>query len=388
MLLLLSSLLFSSLRFSRCASLPSLLGLMPLAAPSSCPDVHASDRLFSLLPSCPVRASIQSSESSSENPSPDHQAKSDDFPPHKPLFTSARRTRDRQHLHHQQLKQRRPPPDSLAMAPTARPLELLFENICVKTPAAAGSSSMCTSFLRLSGKRETGSEGERKSILKGISGYARPGQILGIMGPSGSGKTTLLSSLSGRVKPDYGLISVNGEALNKPLRRKICYVLQQDVFFADLTVRQTLNVSRMHECEGREVTDGRGSSPVGQKGGQRLCESEQGTGRRTLRSPLTLAPSSSARLLTSTSRAHRLSPSLARITDSHSHPHSRCREPRLLACLLLQLSAPTLLSLSPDNATTAESLQPAILRFSSTRVAAGIPMRHKTDDNFPEAETL
>ncbi|BAT16858.1 Os12g0409900 [Oryza sativa Japonica Group] len=71
---------------------------------------------------------------------------------------------------------------------------LTWEDVCV---TASGAGSRATPAR----------------ILEGISGHARPGEVLAIMGPSGCGKTTLLDALAGRLGPGMsktGLILING----------------------------------------------------------------------------------------------------------------------------------------------------------------------------------
>ncbi|XP_060070020.1 uncharacterized protein LOC132550041 [Ylistrum balloti] len=78
-------------------------------------------------------------------------------------------------------------------------------------------------------------------VLNDVCGLCEEGKLLAIMGPSGAGKTTLLNTLSGRLPVTTGEISLNGERVSQKIKRKICYVLQDDIFFPSLTLRDTLN---------------------------------------------------------------------------------------------------------------------------------------------------
>ncbi|XP_076106535.1 uncharacterized protein LOC143075118 isoform X2 [Mytilus galloprovincialis] len=84
-----------------------------------------------------------------------------------------------------------------------------------------------------------------KHILYGVNTGAQSGDLLAIMGPTGSGKTTLLNTIAGRVQSTSGEITMNGQYFNKHLRRRLGYVLQDDVFMPSLTLYETLYFTAM-----------------------------------------------------------------------------------------------------------------------------------------------
>nr|ATB19621.1 putative ABCG7 [Juniperus procera] len=99
-------------------------------------------------------------------------------------------------------------------------------------------------------------------LLTNVSGEAKPGRLLAIMGPSGSGKTTLLNVLAGQLVASprlhlMGRLYVNGNPFSSA-SHKIAYVRQEDLFFSQLTVRETLSLavelqlSKLTSSEDRE----------------------------------------------------------------------------------------------------------------------------------------
>lgn len=94
--------------------------------------------------------------------------------------------------------------------------------------------------LRASVKNPTTKSTDEKIILNDVNGFAKPGELLVIMGPSGAGKSSLLDCISGRNNKAEGSITVNGMPWNKSLKRLASYVMQDDLFYATITVREHL----------------------------------------------------------------------------------------------------------------------------------------------------
>ncbi len=84
------------------------------------------------------------------------------------------------------------------------------------------------------------------------------GSALGLFGPSGSGKSTLMRALAGLVRPERGLIRLNGDSLfdslNKiwvpPHRREIGVVFQDARLFPHWPVEKNLRAGMMAEESG------------------------------------------------------------------------------------------------------------------------------------------
>src|SRR3954451_1363343 len=82
--------------------------------------------------------------------------------------------------------------------------------------------------------------------------FASEGRVTGLFGVSGAGKTSLINMIAGLLRPDSGVIALDGETLDDtaarvhvpPHRRRIGYVFQDARLFPHLDVRQNLDYGR------------------------------------------------------------------------------------------------------------------------------------------------
>lgn len=116
-----------------------------------------------------------------------------------------------------------------------------------EAPAAGGVRPVTIRWRNITCSVSDKSSKSVRFLLNNLSGEAKPGRLLAIMGPSGSGKTTLLNVLAGQLVASprlqlSGLLEFNGQPrANKPY--KFAYIRQDDLFFSQLTVRETLSLA-------------------------------------------------------------------------------------------------------------------------------------------------
>lgn len=152
-----------------------------------------------------------------------------------------------------------PPSSATSARPAANsfPLVLKFEEVVYKVKLGKPTAGWCDKLSAFGGgdgtsknKKATasaaGSSSSRareKTIVSGMSGVVRPGEMLAMLGPSGSGKTTLLTALGGRHGGRAvlsGKITYNGQPFSGAVKRRTGFVTQHDVLYPHLTVSETL----------------------------------------------------------------------------------------------------------------------------------------------------
>lgn len=91
-----------------------------------------------------------------------------------------------------------------------------------------------------------GSGKKEKTILSDISGSLTSGEVCALLGPSGAGKTSLLNVLAGRIRSKgsqrvTGNMLLDGQPISgSGLRKRIAYVMQQDLLCPTQTPREAL----------------------------------------------------------------------------------------------------------------------------------------------------
>lgn len=82
-----------------------------------------------------------------------------------------------------------------------------------------------------------------KQILTDVYLSCQTGDIIGLLGRNGSGKSTLLKILFGSLYTDYKHISINGECLKQPFKKKgtISFLSQDNFLPKDMTVNKIIH---------------------------------------------------------------------------------------------------------------------------------------------------
>ncbi|KAK9839931.1 hypothetical protein WJX74_000629 [Apatococcus lobatus] len=147
--------------------------------------------------------------------------------------------------------------DIIPSIPEGERLNLKYEAVSCWVPNNTGSVSLFAGLKpnlgmlrrkRDSNKEEGGKAPANRQILHAATGVCEAGEVLAFMGPSGSSKTTLLTILGDRADKALkreGRITLNGAPLSKQFRRQMGFVLQDDLLYENLTVRETLYYAAM-----------------------------------------------------------------------------------------------------------------------------------------------
>ena len=98
----------------------------------------------------------------------------------------------------------------------------------------------------LSGVNLRKTYGDRE-VVKGISIKVNRGEVVGLLGPNGAGKTTTFYMITGMIRPNKGIVKLNGtDITNLPMYKRarygIGYLAQESSVFTKLSVEDNLRL--------------------------------------------------------------------------------------------------------------------------------------------------
>ena len=86
---------------------------------------------------------------------------------------------------------------------------------------------------------------KKRTVVKGVSLEMKQGEIVGLLGPNGAGKTTTFYMIVGMIKPNSGIVTIDGSAItNKPMYKRsrlgISYLPQEASIFRKMSVENNI----------------------------------------------------------------------------------------------------------------------------------------------------
>ncbi|HUF33188.1 MAG TPA: MFS transporter [Acidimicrobiales bacterium] len=146
--------------------------------------------------------------------------------------------------------------------------ELLARPDILRAVYVKGTGALTDGPLR-AGTKVGGDAGEVRKVLEveglvkrfggitavnGASFHLGEGEVLGLIGPNGAGKTTIFDMISGQLRPDEGIIRLDGVDITsmspeERARRKLVRRFQDARMFPSLTVFETLLVALEQRLE-------------------------------------------------------------------------------------------------------------------------------------------
>ena len=86
-----------------------------------------------------------------------------------------------------------------------------------------------------------------REVVKGISIKVNRGEVVGLLGPNGAGKTTTFYMITGMIRPNEGIVKLNGtDITNLPMYKRarygIGYLAQESSVFTKLSVEDNLRL--------------------------------------------------------------------------------------------------------------------------------------------------